>query len=532
MIDTLATRFEELNIEPAILKAIYDIGFEEPSPIQEKCIPEVMKGVDLIGQAQTGTGKTAAFGIPIMQRVDPRIKKVQSIILAPTRELAIQVSGEMRRIGKYKRINVLPIYGGQSIRHQIRALQQGVHVVIGTPGRVLDHIHRRTLKLDAVDIFVLDEADEMLDMGFIDDIEEVLRHLPEKRQMLLFSATMPSEILRLSRRYMNRAKRISVNKGDVTAPSIRQVYYKVLEKNKLDGLCRILDSDDVELGIVFCRTKKGVDELADALQSRGYMAGGLHGDLNQAERNRVMQDFRSGRIELLIATDVAARGIDVGNVTHVINYDIPQDTESYVHRIGRTGRAGKAGAAMTLVTPREIKLLNTIQRETKSDIEARSLPTLEEVAEKQQAVWIEQLLNTIHEGDNMGVFADTVKEVVAKYDVDAMTVATAALKLAFDIRTADEDGYHFGETGASPGMVRFFINAGKNINIHPRDLAQTIADAADISDREVGKINIFDRFTFVEVPEEAAPFVFEALQKSRINGARINMEPARPRHKK
>lgn len=530
MIDTLATRFEELNIEPAILKAVHDIGFEEPSPIQGKCIPEVMKGIDLIGQAQTGTGKTAAFGIPIMQRVNPRYKKVQSLILAPTRELAIQVSGEIRRIGKYKRINVLPVYGGQSIRHQIRALQQGVHVVIGTPGRVLDHIQRRTLRLDAVDIFVLDEADEMLDMGFIDDIEEVMRHLPEKRQMLLFSATMPTEILRLSKRYMNQAKRISVNKGDVTAPSIQQVYYKVLEKNKLDGLCRILDRDDVELGIVFCRTKKGVDELADALQSRGYMAGGLHGDLNQMERNRVMRDFRSGRIELLIATDVAARGIDVGNVTHVINYDIPQDAESYVHRIGRTGRAGKTGEAITLVTPREIKLLHTIQRETKSDIEARPLPTLEEVAEKQQSIWIEQILHTIHDGEEMNVFADTVKEVVEKHNVDPTAVASAALKLAFDVRSADEDGYHFGETGAAPGMVRFFINAGKNINIHPRDLAQTIADAADISDREVGKINIFDRFTFVEVPEEAAPFVFEALQKSRINGARINMEPARPRN--
>lgn len=532
MIDTLTTRFEDLNIDPAILKAIQDIGFEEPSPIQAKCIPEIMKGVDIIGQAQTGTGKTAAFAIPILQQVNPRYGKVQSIILTPTRELAIQVAGEIRRIGKNKRVKILPIYGGQSIGHQIRALKQGVHIVIGTPGRVLDHIQRHTLKLDAVNMMVLDEADEMLDMGFIDDIEKVLRHLPEERQMLLFSATMPPEIVRLSKRYMKNTKRISVNQGDIAAPSIKQIYYKVLEKNKLDGLCRILDSDHVELGIVFCRTKKGVDELADALQSRGYIASALHGDLNQLQRNRVMHDFRNNRIELLIATDVAARGIDVGNVSHVINYDIPQDAESYVHRIGRTGRAGKTGQAITLVTPREMKLLHSIQKGTKSSLERRNLPTLEEVAEKQQETWIEQVLNVIHNGSDLKIFEDTLQELVNEHHVNAAAVATAALKLAFDESPAEENGYHFGETGASPGMVRFFINAGKNVNIHPRDLAKTIADVADISDREIGKINIFDRFTFVEVPEESAPFVFEALQQSRINGARINMEPARPREKR
>lgn len=525
-------RFEDLGIESAILKALQDMGFEEPSPIQEKCIPEVMQGTDLIGQAQTGTGKTAAFSIPILQQVNPRYRKVQSIILTPTRELAIQVSGEIRRIGKNMNVKTLPIYGGQSIGHQIRALKQGVQIVIGTPGRVLDHIHRGTLKLDSVKIMVLDEADEMLDMGFIEDIEEVLRHLPDEKQMLLFSATMPPEILRLSKRYMQNAKRISVNRGDVTAPSIEQIYYKVLEKNKLDGLCRILDSDDVELGIIFCRTKKGVDELADALQSRGYMADGLHGDLNQLQRNKVMQDFRNGRIELLVATDVAARGIDVGNVSHVINYDIPQDAENYVHRIGRTGRAGKTGQAITLVTPREMKLLNTIQRETKSSLESKNVPTLEEVAEKQQSTWIEQIKNVIETGEDLKIFEETVEELMLEHDADAKTVAAAALKLAFYDQPLEQDGYHFGETGAAPGMVRFFINVGRNVNINPRDLVKAIADAADISDREIGKINIFDRFTFVEVPEKSAPFVFEALQKSRINGARINLEPARPREKR
>lgn len=528
----MTTRFEELGIEPAILTALHRMGFEEPSPIQAKCIPLIAEGVDLIGQAQTGTGKTAAFGIPILEQIDPRHDNVQSLILAPTRELAIQVSGEIRKIGRNKPVKALPIYGGQPIGHQIRALKQGVHVVIGTPGRVLDHIHRGTLRLDAVKIMVLDEADEMLDMGFIDDIEKVLSHLPKRRQMLLFSATMPEEILRLSKRYMRDAKRISVSRGNMTVPSIKQIYYKVLERNKLDGLCRILDSRDVELGIIFCRTKKGVNELADALQSRGYMADGLHGDLNQMERNRVMQDFRHGRIDLLVATDVAARGIDVGNISHVINYDIPQDVESYVHRIGRTGRAGKTGEAMTLVTPREMKLLNTIQRETNSSLEARPLPTLEEVAEKQQSAWVGQIRDVIESESDLHIFERTVQELEQHHHIDPRIIAAAALKLAFYERPAEEDGYRFGETGAAPGMVRFFINAGKNINIRPRDLVETIANAADIPYKDIGKINIFDRFTFVEVPEKVAPFVFESLRKTRINGARINMEPARPREKR
>lgn len=528
---TLTKRFEDLHIEQTILRAIEQLGFEEPSPIQASCIPHILDGNDLIGQAQTGTGKTAAFGIPLVQRVTSRAHHVQSIILTPTRELAIQVSGEIRRIAKYKGTKVLPIYGGQSIGHQIRALKQGVDIVIGTPGRVLDHIHRRTLKLQAIDTIVLDEADEMLDMGFIDDIEEVLRHIPAERQMLLFSATMSPDVLRLSKRYMNNAKRISVNRGDVTAPLVKQVYYKVLERNKLDGLCRILDCDDIELGIVFCRTKKGVDELADALQSRGYLAAGLHGDMNQVQRNRAMNDFRGGRVELLVATDVAARGIDVDNVSHVINYDIPQDAESYVHRIGRTGRAGKSGEAITLVTPREIKQLQLLQRATKSSLEPRNLPTPEEVAEKMQASWVEQLAHAIEEEGDTHLFDETVHELVTAGH-DPLKIAAAAVKLAFYERPADEEGYHFGETGAAPGMVRFFINAGKNVNIRPRDLVAAIETATGVTDRDIGKINIFDRFAFVEIPEKAAPFVFEALQKSRINGARINLEPARPREER
>jgi ATP-dependent RNA helicase DeaD len=344
-------RFEDFEISSEIKKAIKDMGFEAPSPIQEKVIPEILKKQDVIGQAQTGTGKTAAFGIPLIEHVTED-KHVQSLILTPTRELAIQVAGELQKLSKYKNMHVLPIYGGQSIGHQIRSLKRGVQVVVGTPGRVLDHLSRNTLQLRNVHTLILDEADEMLDMGFIEDIEKILQQVNRERQTLLFSATMPPPIRKLSNKYMSRPTQVTISKGEVTAPSIKQVYYKVLEKNKLESLCRVIDSENVELGIIFCRTKKGVAELTEALQARGYMADGLHGDLTQSQRDLVMKKFRDSSVEFLIATDVAARGIDVEKVSHVINYDIPQDPESYVHRIGRTGRAGREGAAVTLVTPR------------------------------------------------------------------------------------------------------------------------------------------------------------------------------------
>ncbi|SDX15163.1 ATP-dependent RNA helicase DeaD [Marininema mesophilum] len=525
------TQFDSFQLDPLILKGVREMGFEEPSPIQEECIPAVLRGEDVIGQAQTGTGKTAAFGIPLLDHVDTSRRQVQAVALAPTRELAIQVSEELRKIGRSKRVSTLPIYGGQSIGRQIKALKQGVHVVIGTPGRMLDHLRRGTLNLDEVEIFVLDEADEMLDMGFIDDIEAVMKFLPEHRQLLLFSATMPPGIRRLAQKYMNRPKYITVSRGEVTAPVIEQVYYKILENGKLESLCRILDSEDVAQGIVFCRTKKGVDDLSEALQARGYLSGGLHGDLAQQQRDRVMNAFRHGDIELLVATDVAARGIDVGTISHVINYDIPQDAESYVHRIGRTGRAGRTGLALTLVTPREMKQLRSIEQEIHGHLTPRELPTLEEVAERQQKVLIEQLEETLNTSEAMPLFEEMVKDLTE--DHDPTKVAIAALHLAFADRfTAGHDAvYDFGETGASPGMVRFFINVGRNADIKPKELVKAIAEQAGINAKNVGRINIYDRFSFVEVPEEAAPFVFEALRQTKINGARVNLEPARPRNR-
>lgn len=526
------THFSDFPLHKNILQAIHDMGFEEPSPIQAACIPKILEGGDLIGQAQTGTGKTAAFGIPLVEKVMPT-NQIQAIVLTPTRELAIQVSGEIRRIAKYKKIRTLPIYGGQSITHQIRALKQGVQVVIGTPGRVLDHLRRKTLKLDNVSVLVLDEADEMLDMGFIEDIETILRHLPEDRQTLLFSATMPPEIRRLANRYMKNPETVAISREEVTAPLIEQVYYKVFERNKLEGLCRILDSEDVDLGIIFCRTKRGVDELTEALQARGYLADGLHGDLSQAQRDKVMKAFREGSIEFLIATDVAARGIDVSNVTHVINYDIPQDPESYVHRIGRTGRAGRKGIAMTLVTPREMRQLMMIQKQTKAVILSRNLPSLEEVAERKQEQLREQLI-TLLEGDGIAdMYVKVAESLLGEYPPEK--VAAAALHLAFyngQNGSEEEEIYNFGETGAAKGMVRFFLNVGRNANIKPQDLIREISDSVGIPGKAVGRIDIFESFTFVEVPEDVAPFVYEALRQTRINGKRINLEPAKPRNKR
>ncbi|MCM2674675.1 DEAD/DEAH box helicase [Alkalicoccobacillus plakortidis] len=525
------TYFTDFKISDPVKRAIQDMGFEEPSPIQEKAIPAILSGGDVIGQAQTGTGKTAAFGIPVVDKVsnDPYI---QALILTPTRELAIQVSGELQKLSVHKRIRTLPIYGGQSIGHQIRALKQGVHVVIGTPGRILDHLRRQTLKLDKVHTVVLDEADEMLDMGFVEDIESILSNVSTNRQTLLFSATMPYAIRKLSHKYMNNPKTVTINKGEVTAPLVEQRYFKVLERNKIDSLCRIIDSDDVELGILFCRTKKGVAELTEALQARGYLADGLHGDLSQSQRDVVMQKFRDASIEFLIATDVAARGIDVQNVTHVINYDIPQDPESYVHRIGRTGRAGRTGLALTLVTPREMKHLRSIEQEIKMMIPTHDVPTIEEVVEKQQNTWKNLVSDTINsKGKDKELFGPLVTELLTDYSAEEVVQALLTLQFSSD-SASEESGYQFGETGGAPGMIRFFINVGRNVKLTPKILSEEIARLVGIPAESIGRIDIFDNFTFVDVPEDSAPFVYEALRHSRINGARVNLEPAKPRPKR
>ncbi|MGB8956320.1 MAG: DEAD/DEAH box helicase, partial [Tumebacillaceae bacterium] len=427
--------FQELGIREDVLKSLEEMGFESATPIQSETIPLAMSGVDVIGQAQTGTGKTAAFVIPTISRIDMQQNAIQVLILAPTRELAIQVADETSKLGKFSRIQALPVYGGTPIDRQIKALKRNPHMVIGTPGRMLDHIRRKTIKLSEVTTVILDEADEMLDMGFLEDIEAILAEVPTERQTLLFSATMPDPIRRLAERFMKSPQVVRIQPQGVTAPKIEQVYYEVAEKNKVDALTRLLDVESPELGVIFCRTKKGVDELQRLLQSRGYLAAGLHGDMTQRERDQVMHTFRQGSIDLLIATDVAARGLDVEGVSHVINYDIPQDVDSYVHRIGRTGRAGREGKALTLMTPREFKLLRMIEESIGKRIPKLLLPTLAELKARQQSRIVDKLLNEL---DSTGAhFENMANELLEQHD--SVQLIAAALKVIGNELVGDQE---------------------------------------------------------------------------------------------
>lgn len=522
--------FGSLELDKKVVSALTEMGFEEPSPIQAATIPLVLAGEDVIGQAQTGTGKTAAFGIPLVQSIDD-FKHIQALIMCPTRELAIQVAEEVCKIGRVRRVKALPVYGGQPIERQIRALKSGVQIVIGTPGRLLDHIARGTINLDRIKFLVLDEADEMLDMGFVDDIEEIMRELPSERQTLLFSATMPRPILSLTKKYMRAPKNVSVSKEELTVPSIEQFYFET--KDKVEGLCRLLDAEIDGKLIIFCRTKKGVDDLAIALSSRGYMADALHGDLSQSQRDRVMKKFREGASDVLIATDVAARGLDVENITHVINFDIPQDPESYVHRIGRTGRAGASGVAMTFITPREFRQLKLIERTVKTKIQRRQLPTAANVLERQRDQIISKM-QTVLELDAYQDYMPIAESLLDDYSAE--DIAAAALKLMQEgvkaLEARSEEDLISGDlanTGGRPGMVRLFMNIGRSQRIMVKDIVSTIAIEADIPARDIGLINIYDKFTFVEVPEDVAEKVIGAMHKNFIKGYRVNIEPAKAR---
>lgn len=526
------TSFEDLHLDRKILAALKDMGFEEPSPIQKGAIPLALEGEDLIGQAQTGTGKTAAFGIPIIQKINEKDRHIQALVMSPTRELCIQVADEISKIGRTKRVRVLPVYGGQPIERQIRSLKRGIQVVIGTPGRLLDHIRRGTIDLEYVNFLVLDEADEMLDMGFVDDMENIIKNVPPERQTMLFSATMPRPILSISKKYMRAPKMVAIHKEVVTAPTIDQYYYET--RDKVDGLCRILDTTDDCKMIIFCRTKKGVDELVIALATRGYEAEGLHGDLSQNQRDRVMKKFRSGQVDILVATDVAARGLDIDNITHVVNFDVPSDSESYVHRIGRTGRAGNSGVALTFITPREFRQLKLIERSIKTKILRGTLPTDASVLERQREQIVSKM-QTILEQDRYQDYLPIVETLEKDYDIQ--DIAAAALKFMQEGAKALEEPEEEGEslpdslanTGAKPGMVRLFINIGRSSRVTVRDIVQSIAIEAEIPARSIGRIIIYDKFSFVEVPMEYAEKVLGVMHRNTIRGCRVNMEPAKAR---
>ncbi|MDR3540142.1 MAG: DEAD/DEAH box helicase [Desulfosporosinus sp.] len=526
--------FGDIKLSKQLLQALSEMGFEEPSPIQKEAIPFALEEVDIIGQAQTGTGKTAAFAIPIAEKVNPKFLAVQALIVTPTRELAIQVAEEIAKIGKYRHVKPLPIYGGQPIDRQIRALRMGYQVVVGTPGRLLDHLNRGTLRLQHVKIVVLDEADEMLDMGFIEDIESILKDVPaEGRQIMLFSATMPPGIRKLAQTYMNNPQAVTVSRDELTVPLIDQVFYEARESVKVDALCRIIDIEDIGQGIIFCRTKRGVDELVAALEARGYFADGLHGDLSQQQRDRVMKRFRDGKSELLVATDVAARGLDIDNVTHVLNFDIPQDPVSYVHRIGRTGRIGRKGQAITLISPKEYRQLRLIENLIKTRIRRQELPSLADISERQAENLKNQLIKLI-QSNRLGSYRAIVGDLLEEYD--SIDVAAAALKFAVEgasveegLGGKDQGEVGFGNTGAAAGMVRFFINIGRIQQIRPQDIIRWIADESGISGNIIGTINIYDKFTFVEVPEEYASRVQSCMHQAMIKGRRVSVEPAKAR---
>lgn len=530
-------RFDELELDPRILHAIEDMGFEEATAIQSGAIPVALEGGDLIGQAQTGTGKTAAFGIPVLQRVNPKQKHLQAVILCPTRELAIQSADELHKLSKYLHgIKVLPIYGGQDIVRQIKALKSGVQIVVGTPGRVMDHMRRKTLKLDAVDIVVLDEADEMLNMGFRDDIEDILKFTPEERQTLLFSATMPKPIMDIARTYQKDAKLVKVIKKELTVPKIEQYYYEVKPKRKADVLCRLLDMYSPKLSLVFCNTKRTVDELTDTLKSRGYFAEGLHGDMKQVQRDRVMKGFRDGKTEILIATDVAARGIDVDDVEAVFNYDVPQDDEYYVHRIGRTGRAGREGRAFTFVHGKEIYKLKDIQRYCKTKIIYQPVPSRDDVEE----IITEKILGQAEEilaYDNVKKYVTYIEERVEDADYTSLDLAAALLKMVMGNAVPEneevfEENEHYEpyedweDNGKEAGMIRLFINIGKKNKVRPGDILGAVAGEAGIPGNLVGTIDMFDKYTFVEVPRKYAKAVIEAMKHAKIKGKSVNVEKA------
>jgi len=517
-------KFEDFSISKETLRTVSEIGFEEPTPIQVTAIPLILQGKDVIGQAQTGTGKTAAFGIPIVEMAK-KGKKPFAIILEPTRELAVQVALEMNRIGSGKKIHAFPVYGGKSIDIQIRALRAGVDVVVGTPGRIIDHIQRKTLSLSDIRIVVLDEADEMLDMGFIEDIETILKTTPAERQTLLFSATMPLPILNITKKFMRTPEKIRINPKDVVVPSIKQVFYEVRDADKLNALTRLIDVEDPLLAIVFCHTKREVDDVAMKLQQMGYNASPLHGDFTQTHRDEVMDKFKKGKLDILVATDVAARGLDIKNVTHVINYSIPQNPLSYIHRIGRTGRAGKSGIAITLVSPREYRHLKLIERTAKTTIDKKSLPTSKEVLKAKEKSIAKEIALMISEKKHEG-YLKTIEVLAAECSV--AEIAAAALCIAY----GEPKVAHVNESAAPEqrgNIARLFMTIGRKDKITVAEIVKAIASGARIPGSRIGKIELHDSFTFVEVPADLADVVIHSLDDMMVMGRRVQIKPANAR---
>jgi ATP-dependent RNA helicase DeaD len=543
-----AAGFAGLALRPELLQALTSLGYEEPTPIQREAIPPLLEGHDLVGQAATGTGKTAAFALPVLQDLARSAGGAgpTALVLVPTRELAEQVSQAVHRYGRDLGVRVLPVYGGQPIGRQLQALQRGVDVVVGTPGRVLDHINRATLQLSAVRTVVLDEADEMLDMGFAEDIEAILAETPGDRQTVLFSATIPPRIDAIARRHLRDPVRIRMGREASAAgevPLVRQIAYVVTRAHKPAALARVLDVEAPPAAIVFCRTREEVDQVTETLNGRGYRAEALHGGMSQDQRDRVMGRLRGGSTELLVATDVAARGLDVEQLTHVVNYNVPSAPESYVHRIGRVGRAGREGVAITLAEPREHRMLKAIERLTGQRITVEKVPTVTDLRARRMELTRAALQASI-EGDELERFRVVIDSLSDEYGIDA--VALAAVKLAHEAAGGEVDEQEIPSVARDPragrdrdtrrvdgrpdrpakgrpanaGVTRLFLGLGSRAGVRPQDLVGAITGEAGLASRDIGAIQITDRFSLVEVPESAADRVIAALQRSTIRGRR------------
>ena len=563
----MATTFSEFELKPALQKSLDEVGYETPTPIQEQTIPLMLEKKDVLGQAQTGTGKTAAFALPLLSNLNLRQKDPQVLVLAPTRELAIQVAEAFKKYASHmKSFHVLPIYGGQEYSGQIRGLKRGSHVVVGTPGRVMDHMRRGTLKLYKLSTLVLDEADEMLRMGFIDDVEWILEQTPKERQIALFSATMPHQIRRIATRYLKDPVEIIIKDKTTTAPTIRQRFWPVSGMHKLDALTRILEAELFEAMLIFVRTKTATVELSAKLEARGYASTPLNGDVKQNQRERSIESLKRGKLDILVATDVAARGLDVERITHVINYDIPHDTEGYVHRIGRTGRAGRQGDAILFVAPREKSMLHAIERATNQKIEIMELPSTELINDQRMAKFKQRITDTLA-SEELGLFYQMIEQYQQEHNVPVLEIA-AALGLLLQgetplmlqakshhfkedkswqndetkprkgrggdrgkergrmrdkVRGKDQDRTAKKELPLEEGMERFRIEVGHNHDVKPNNIVGAIANEAGLDSQHIGRINIYDDFSVIDLPEGMPKDVFSDLKKVWVAGKQLHI---------
>ncbi len=533
--------FADLSLPQPLLKVLRDLGYETPTPIQEKMIPLVMEGRDVLGQAQTGTGKTAAFALPLIARLNLKQRGVQTLVLAPTRELAIQVAESFQQYAKYvKGFHVVPLFGGQDLRIQLRQLQKSVQVVVGTPGRVMDHMRRGTLKLESLQCLVLDEADEMLRMGFIDDVEWILSKTPKERQVALFSATMPAAIRRIARNYLNKPEEILIKSKTATAVTVHQRYLFTNHPQKLEALGKILEAESFDGVLVFVRTKVDTLQVAEKMAARGFVTAALNGDIVQSQRLRTVEAFKKGKVDILVATDVAARGLDVERISHVINYDIPYDTEAYVHRIGRTGRAGRKGEAILFVTSREKRMLRTIEKGISKKIQEMKLPSTAVINDKRLAAFKERISTTLATRD-IGFFSTLVSEYRDENDLDFRDIAAALASMVqgdAPLLLPDEPMKGFKKkekqvlgrpakeirtTETRTGMERYRIEVGKEHNVKPTNIVGAIAGEADLDGAYIGAISIFDTHSTVDLPEGMPKEIFDLLHSVQILGRRLNL---------